>query len=144
MTENHAPLPPVDDVTRPWWDATREGRLIIQHCDGCGHFQHYPRRICTGCGATDRLGWREVGGVATVDGCTVIHRSPRPDVAAPYLVARVRLAEGPVILANLVDTRGGLDDPDSLVGAGVELRWRELADGRKLPVFTIPTRGGGE
>lgn len=110
-------------IEEPWWEAARRQRLLLQSCTACGHRQHYPRALCTRCGSTE-LSWVEACGRGTVDSYTVVHRSPFPDREAPYVVARVRLAEGPVLLTNLV---GGLtwscDEP-------VRLAWR---DG--LPVF---------
>ncbi|GAA3617412.1 Zn-ribbon domain-containing OB-fold protein [Nonomuraea rosea] len=117
-----------DEITAPWWDATREGRLLVQRCTACGHTQHYPRALCTGCGGTD-LGWRESAGRGSVDSFTVVHRSPSPEHPAPYVVARVRLDEGPVLLTNLI---GGAD---WRCDQRVRLAWRELDDGRRLPVF---------
>ena len=40
------PLPGLDAVNRPYWQAAREGRLLIQECS-CGHRQWYPRAVCT-------------------------------------------------------------------------------------------------
>ena len=125
-------LPPVDGVTQPWWDATRERRLLVQRCQGCEHLQHYPRALCTSCGGTS-LGWVDAAGRGTIDSFTVVHRG-LPGFEAPYVVARVRLAEGVLLLTNIVDlddgTRASLrcDQP-------VTLTWRALADGRHLPVF---------
>ena len=126
-------LPPVDDVTAEWWDATRDGMLYLQTCRACGRRQHHPRSLCLTCGRTDQLSWDRASGEATIDTWTVVHRPPSPDVEAPYVVARVRLAEGLVLLTNLVDVA-----PDELaVGLAVQLGWRALPDGRQLPVFTL-------
>lgn len=122
--------PPMDAVTEPWWDATRERRLLLQRCEACPRIQHPPRAVCAGCGSS-RLGWLEASGAGIVDAFTVVHRTPRPGFAPPYTVARVRLREGPVVLTNLVGPgTPGCDDP-------VALGWRELADGRNLPVFSL-------
>ena len=124
-------VPPPDDVTAPWWDATREHRLRVQRCTSCGHHQHPPRALCTGCGSTDDLDWTESSGVGVVDTFTVVHRAPRPDVATPYVVARVRLAEGIVTLTRLerrATDAWRIDDP-------VQVAWTDLPDGRALPTF---------
>jgi len=126
-------LPPVDDVTAPWWEATRGQTLLIQQCSACGHLQHYPRALCTACGAT-ALGWMESPGVGVVDSFTVVHRGLPGYAEAPYVVARVRLAEGVVLLTNLVD----VDQAALRCDQPAELRWRALSDGRHLPVFTVP------
>lgn len=127
-------LPPQDDLTAPWWDATRERRLVLQRCAACGEVQHHPRHLCTSCGATDALGWVESSGDGVVDTFTVVHRAPRPDLEAPYVVARVRLDDGPVLLSRVVTDDGSL--PEVVIGDAVRLSWSPLADGRALPVFT--------
>lgn len=125
------PVPSPDEVTSGWWAATRQRRLVLQYCAGCGRTQHPPRALCTGCGATEHLQWREAAGVGTVDSCTVVELAPSPAFVPPYVVARVRLAEGPVLLTNVVDT----PPYEVRIGDEVRLRWRELPDGRALPVF---------
>ena len=125
-------VPVPDDVTAPWWEATREHRLVVQRCTSCRHVQHPPRALCTSCGLMDRLDWDEVSGTGTVDTFTVVHRASRPDLVTPYVVARVRLAEGVLVLTRL-EARDPdawrIDDP---VGVG----WIDLPDGRALPIFT--------
>jgi uncharacterized protein len=126
-------VPPPDDVTDGWWAATRQHRLVLQYCSDCGTVQHPPRALCTACGATGGLGWRDAAGTGTVDSCTVVELAPSANFDPPYVVARVRLAEGPVLLSNVVDS-----DPYRVhIGDSVSLRWRELPDGRALPVFTL-------
>jgi hypothetical protein len=125
------PVAQPDAVTQPWWDATREGRLLIQRCAACGHHQHYPRNICTACGA---LGPAFVPseGRGTVYSHTTVHRAPHPAFTPPYVVALVRLAEGPVLLTNLTGV-----EPDAVrCDMPVRLVWEDLADGRRLPMFT--------
>ncbi len=94
-------MPPEDGVTAPWWDATRERRLLIQFCDACERPQYPPRALCSHCGATSTLAWRESTGEAVVDSFTVVHRAPRPDVDVPYVIAYIRLREGAVMLSRL-------------------------------------------
>jgi uncharacterized protein len=120
--------PPVDDVTRPWWDATRERRLVLQWCPDCEQPQHYPRAMCLRCGRTD-LTFRPASGRALVDSFTVVHRSPEPGVEPGYVLARVRLEEGPVLLTHLERC------PEPRCDLPVMLDWRALDDGRHLPIF---------
>ncbi|HYH72820.1 MAG TPA: OB-fold domain-containing protein [Nocardioides sp.] len=124
-------VPPADEATEAWWAATRQRRLVLQTCTGCGSHQHPPRALCTGCGRTDTLHHREVSGDGTVDACTVVERA-MPGFDPPYVVARVRLAEGVVLLSNVLAA-----DPYAVrVGDPLTLDWRALDDGRALPVFT--------
>lgn len=127
-------VPPPDEVTAPWWDATREHRLLVQRCTSCAHTQHPPRALCTGCGSAEHLGWVEAAGTAVVDTFTVIHRAPRPDITTPYVVARVRLAEGVLALTRLE----GRDPDDWRIADPLAVAWTDLPDGRALPVFRSP------
>lgn len=122
-------VPPADDVTAGWWDATREHRLTVQVCTLCQHVQHPPRAVCTACSSMDHLVLQDASGAGVVDACTVVHRAPRPDVEVPYTVARVRLAEGPILLTRLTDGN------DWTIGDAVTVDWLDLPDGRALPVF---------
>lgn len=124
-------VPPADEVTAPWWEATREHRLVLQTCEPCGAVQHPPRAVCIRCGRTDRLGWRDAAGTGTVDSFTVVHRAPRPELEVPYVVARVRLTEGPLTLTRLE----GRDPDDWGIDDPVRVEWIDLTDGRALPVF---------
>ena len=66
------PVPYVDAVSKPFWDATLEGRLTFQQCPVCGHRQFYPRAACTACGATPEL--VDAAGTGTVHTFTVIRQ----------------------------------------------------------------------
>lgn len=127
-------VPPADDLTADWWQATREHRLVLQRCAGCGHHQHPPRAVCVRCGDTGRLGFVAASGDGTVDTFTVVHRAPRLDLVVPYTIARVRLAEGPLLLTRLTDDGAGWR-----IGDPVTVDWVDLPDGRALPIFRRST-----
>ena len=126
-------LPGTDAVVEPWWEGTRQKRLLVQRCSSCHTAQLYPRALCASCGAgADLLAFVEASGRGTVVSFTEIHRAPNPAFAVPYTVALVRLDEGPVILTRLVGTAQPVCD------SAVELDWWPLGDGRHLPLFTSP------
>lgn len=131
---NDPVLPIPDDVTTPWWNATKSSRLLLQLCEQCQHVQHYPRAICTHCASTD-LGWIESTGQGRVDSFTTVHRAPNPVFEAPYVIARVQLSEGPTVLTRIV----GADESNLKCDQPVELQWEQLADGHQLPVFRTIT-----
>ena len=121
-------IPGVSPEAREWWEATRERRLLVQSCDGCGHRQHYPRAFCKGCGRTD-MGWVEAEGGGTVYSFTHSHRSPDPSgFELPYTIAIVILDEGPRLLTTVTGDGIRCD-------MRVRLGWKPLDDGRYLPVF---------
>jgi hypothetical protein len=128
----------LDADAEAWWEATRERRLLVQRCERCGHRQHYPRMVCVACGRTD-LAFVVASGKGTVYSFTVVHRAPSAGFTPPYVIALVRLAEGPVLLTRIVDCELALVACD----LPVELRWQRLEDGRHLPVFTLAATGSG-
>ena len=60
------PLPVVDADTRPFWEAARRHRFLIQHCLSCERYVFYPRALCPHC-HSDRLEWREASGEGRTD-----------------------------------------------------------------------------
>ena len=126
------PLPVVRDDSRPFWDALRERRLIIQTCERCGRNQFYPRSVCRYCGGS-ALRWIESTGRGRIYTFSVVYRPPTPEYAAdvPYALGLVDLDEGVRMLTNVLD-----DDPDSLaIGDRVEVVFDEVTPDVTLAKF---------
>lgn len=126
------PVPVVSPWARPFWEAARERRLVLQHCEDCGATIFYPRAYCPQC-LSERLGWREASGRGTVYSYTVVEANAPSAFAAdvPYVVAVIRLEEGVQMLSNLVDcdfSRLRCDLP-------VEVTFEKLDDEFTLPKF---------
>lgn len=124
--------PPASAVAAPFWDATRERRLVIQRCAACQRAVWFPRWICPHCG-DDRLEWTPDDGHATVYAVSVQYRAAHPGLAdrVPYAVALVDLDAGVRMMTNIVT-----DDPESItVGQRVRPSWEPLSDGRHLLVY---------
>jgi uncharacterized protein len=119
--------------TEPFWQATREKRLVLQYCPSAGRFQHVPRPVSVYTGRR-ALEWREVSGRGHIYAVTTL-RVGRPETAPrlPLLVATIELAEGVRIIGNLVDSA-----PEACrIGAPVELAWDELDDNTPYPAFRV-------
>ena len=126
------PLPRPTALSRPHWDGCREGVLRVQRCDACGSYEFIPQAVCTKCQA-DELGWGESSGRGSVYSHTTVHRPPRPEFDAPYVVAIVELEEGWHMLTNLVDCR-----PEEVaIGLPVEVDFRAVSDEITLPCFRL-------
>lgn len=122
--------PPVSEVAEPFWEATRQGRLMLQWCRACAKPIWFPREVCPGC-LGDDLEWRQAGGEGTVYACTVEHKAQTRALEAPYVIALVDLDEGVRLLANVV----GCPPEQVAVGDRVQVTWEPLSDGRQLPLF---------
>ena len=129
-------VPPADENSAAYWDATAEHRLTIQSCTACTAVQHPPKALCTSCGSMDHLVQVDAAGTGTIDSYSVVHRAPRPDLEVPYTVARVRLTEGPVVLSRLEPAAPGVTGWQ--IGDSVAVAWVDLPDGRALPYYRSP------
>lgn len=98
------PKPVVNSWSRPFWEATRRGELMVQKCGDCGRHIFYPRQSCPFCFG-EKLGWVEVSGRGVIYSSTVVMANAPSAFAAdvPYVVAVISLDEGVRMLSNIVD-----------------------------------------
>jgi uncharacterized OB-fold protein len=126
------PVPIVNPWARPFWEAARERRLIIQKCGDCGKHIFYPRIACPHC-FSDDVEWVESSGKGTIYSYTVVvNNAPSAFVHdMPYVVAIVRLEEGVQMLSNIV----GCDPEEVRCDMPVEVTFETLDDEFTLPKF---------
>ena len=129
------PLPQLDNVNQEYWQAAREGRLLIQQCPQCGHRQWYPRALCTQCAADPE--WLETSGRGTVHTFTVIRQQGIPAFKAelPYAVVMVELEEGPRVFGSMP----GVDVDAIEIGMAVEVYFLAAADDTGVPYWRPAT-----
>lgn len=125
-------LPTIELESQPFWDAAKEGRLLIQRCGACGTAQHYPRPFCATCWSND-VSWEEASGRGTLYTYSTVYMNDLPPFAdrLPYIAAAVDLAEGPRIMTNIVDA----DPADLRVGMALTVEFRVLDDSITAPFF---------
>ena len=104
-TNHPKPLPVITEDSRPFWEGCRQGKLLLQYCDACQHYQFYPRLYCMQC-SSDSLRWVQASGRGTIYSYTIIHQNKSPEFVhdTPYNVAIIQLEEGPRLLSNIVDS----------------------------------------
>lgn len=86
-------------------------------------------RRCPRC-AGGALGWEDLSGRGRIWSWVVFHRQYFPEMPPPYTVVRVRLEEGPLILANLLRGQPAIDAP-------VRAVFEETGRGLVLPQFVL-------
>lgn len=125
-------VPKPDELTAPYWEGAREGKLLLQQCRNCGNTWHPPTPICNRC-QSDDIAWRESSGRGAVYSHTIVQHATHVAMQGrtPYLVAQVELEEGTRVVANI------LDCPLEAVRIGmpVEVTFEEIAPGVVLPQF---------
>jgi uncharacterized OB-fold protein len=126
------PVPEPSRDSRPYWDALREGRLVIQACGACGKLRHYPRPVCDACYSME-VAWRQVSGRGRIYSWTVSHHPFHPGFKSelPYVLATVDLEEGVRMLAQL----RGVAPEEVAVGLPVEVAFERATEELTLPVF---------
>ena len=126
------PVPEVNPWARPFWEAAREEKLIIQKCPDCDQHVFYPRLVCPHCSSKD-LEWVEASGKGTIFSYTVVmNNAPSAFIDdIPYVVALIKLEEGVQMLSNIVEC-----DPDKVMcDMPVEVTFEKLNEDFTLPKF---------
>jgi uncharacterized OB-fold protein len=126
------PLPVVTDLTRPFWIAAREGRLVLQRCGRCATFNFYPKPWCVECGSRD-LVWMPAKGRGTVYSHTVslsvAMNYPGWDAELPLIMCLVDLDEGARMYAQVTNCL----PEDVHIGMPLEVYFEAIT-----PEFGIP------
>ncbi len=135
--ESGLPWPALEPTTAGYWRAAREGRLVVQRCDGCGAHRHPPTEACYACQSL-AWSWDEVPGTGWVYTYTWVDRPVAPYLAhlGVYNITVVELdgTQGePVRVLTRVD---GIDREQLRVGLQVEVGFQVLNDESALPIFT--------
>lgn len=126
------PLPETDGKMRPFWEATRRGSFLLQRCARCGAYRFPAAECCSAC-LVGELAWVEASGHGVLHSFVVVHHALDPYFAArtPYVVADVKLAEGPHITTTIV----GASPSELQIGERVEVTFEAVSEAIHLPVF---------
>ncbi len=123
-------LPPLTELSAPYFDGARDGKLRLQQCSECQQHQFYPRNICSHCGG-DKLAWIDASGRGVIASFTVVRRAISDAYEAPYVIVLIDLEEGPRMMSSLIDA-----DPDSVaIGDPVEVSFADWSEDITMPVF---------
>ena len=125
------PLPQPTETTRPFWEAAKNHKLMLQYDPDAKAYQFYPRRGSVQTGKTN-LEWREASGKGAVFSYTdtLVPSAGFEDIA-PYALVMVDLDEGVRILANYKNYK-----PEDLkIGRRVKVCWDKLSDDMTIFAF---------
>ncbi len=133
MSETAAkPRPTMTEYSRPYWEAARQHRLTYQRCRTCGSIQFPFQSLCRSCQGND-LAQDVSSGRGTVYTFSTVYRAASEAFKAdlPYTVALVELAEGYMMLSNIVE----IEPEDVAIGLPVEVLFEDLDEEISLPKF---------
>jgi uncharacterized OB-fold protein len=125
-------LPNPDHETQAFWDACKEERLLLRHCNACGRDHYYPRPFCPKCWSED-VTWKEASGDGTLYTFSIVRVNDLPPFheRVPYVAAIVELDEGPRVMTNVE----GLEFDDLEIGMPLRVSFRAISDDVTIPVF---------
>lgn len=126
------PVPMPTGETRGYWEGCRQGELRLQRCAECSQIQFPPRRFCSGC-LSERLEWFRASGRGTIWSYSVVRYpiSPAFSSEVPYVVALVRLEEGPSMMAGV----RGCPPERVTIGMPVQVAFEPRSEEIHLPYF---------
>ena len=117
--------------SKPFWDATREKKLVVQYDKDVGKYQFFPRATSIYTGRRN-LEWREVSGEGEVYSYTLVRRARPPFQGhEPFYIAVVTLKEGVNVMGNTV----GISQEQMKIGLKVKPHWAPLTNGTHLLMF---------
>ena len=123
----------VNPHTQPYWDATRERRLVAACCGACDRFRMPYLAYCPHC-LSQEVNWTEITGPGAVYSFTFY---PHPERAfedgAALAPALVEFQAAPGI--RYAGDLEGLDTSQIRIGMAVEVDWSFTDEGWGLLVF---------
>ena len=130
-----------DELTKPFWDAANEGRLVIQNCVACDRLQNPPQPTCSECGSGDGLDWKEMSGRGTIYNYCVVYDCPIRLLQEdqPFNLAVVMLDDDPGI--QMYSALPGTPVDEVPVGGAVEVIFEATANGQKVPEWQVVGEG---
>ena len=139
MTSDSSVLPPLpvpDELTKPFWEAANQGRLVIQRCRECQQYYHPPQVVCPTC-IESILSFEEVSGRGTVYSFSVMRdqRVRGFEDKVPYVNVMVELEEQPLLM--MVAILDGVAPEGVVIGSSVEVTFQRLTADIALPQFRL-------
>ena len=127
------PLPKSDPLMAPFWAGARAGRLLVQTCRACNDAHSPPGPVCPACLSADQ-DWKETAAPPTLQSWVRFHRAYWDGFrdALPYPVCLVQLAEGPLLVSNLVGDIAG-----ARLGAPLRAVFDPVTPEVSLPKFSL-------
>ena len=110
-------------IPRNWRTRQQRYSLRAEVCNECGNTIFPPRDMCPYC-AEQKQSWTNLSGRGEVYSYTTMYNAPTAfEEYTPYTVALVKLAEGPLVTAQLTD----VNTEEVSIGMPVEMVTRKLS-----------------
>ena len=113
--DTRIPEPDITPFNEEHWTALKDGKLLFQRCQSCGHAWLPAREDCPNC-LHEGFVWEQAGGKGKLISWVVYHVPFNKTFAdkLPYNVAVVELDEGPRMITNIVNAADGMEADQSV------------------------------
>jgi len=134
VSKANKPLPDISDQTRPFWQAAKQRRFVLQKCARCATFNFHPKPWCIECGSRE-LAWADARPFGTVYSFTV-SRAVAMNLSGwqaelPLLMGLIDLDDGARMYGQVTDCA-----PEALhIGMRVEVHFEDISDEAAIPKF---------
>jgi enoyl-CoA hydratase/carnithine racemase/uncharacterized OB-fold protein len=130
--DTQKPAPVIQPWTKEFWKATKQGKLLVQHCSDCNCNIFFPKKVCPECWSK-KLTWIESTGKANVYTYTVMMDMVEPKFMAdlPYVIAMVDLDEGIRMTTRIVNCK----PEDVFIGMHLQVVFQDVSADCALPMF---------
>jgi uncharacterized OB-fold protein len=132
MAAYNKPLPVINEETQPFWDYCQKHELRMQKCRQCGYIRYPISLVCPQCSSFEAE-WAPLSGRGRVYSFTIYrvayHPAFQDDI--PYVVAIIRLVEGPRMESNII----GCKIEDVRVEMPVMVSFEDVTEQVTLPKF---------
>jgi uncharacterized protein len=124
--------PAVTEETEPFWNAAKEGRLVVERCTSCGAYGFPPRGICRSCRSRS-LEWAEITGRGRVYSFTVNYQRWMPDLEVPYAIVLVEWDDYPSV--RIPGRLRGCPPEEARIDMEVDVGFEPGPGGFSIPSF---------
>jgi len=110
--------------------------LVGTYCESCGRYYYPPRNFCPACRRRSNIKKVQFSGKGEVVSYTVIHDAPEDlKQQKPYVIALIKLDEGPVITSQLV-----CDPEEVKIGMRVKKAFRKYGEDGEAGIIYYGTK----
>jgi uncharacterized OB-fold protein len=130
MIKYRKPLPEIQRWSKPFWEGTKQKKLLIQQCKDCNSNIFYPRKFCPECWSSN-TSWVEASGKGKVFTFSVTMTGVEDRFVndLPFILALVDLEEGVRMMTTIVECQ-----PEEVkIGMDVEVIFEDITDEFTLP-----------
>lgn len=124
--------PALTEETRAYWEAAREGRLLVQRCDVCAAESFPTRSMCRAC-RSRQVSLVEVVSTGHIYSFTINYQRWLPTMEVPFAIVLVEFADHPGV--RVPGRLRGCPVDAVRIGMRVEVGFEPGPDGFAVPSF---------